>query len=74
MQGAVVLTGVDDLGNRTFGITMEGVVFPVKADDVLLRGLEPGDTAQFMTERETGRALILHPLKVRGCGHREAIE
>jgi len=67
MNGTVVLTGLDTNGNRTFSVQMRGILFPAYADDVLLRDLNPGNTVQFMTDRETGNALIQRPPKVIGC-------
>ena len=51
MTGTVVFTGLDANGNRTFGVKMNSELFPADADDVLLRDLEIGDPATFMTER-----------------------
>lgn len=67
MEGTVVFTGFDPNGNRMFGIQMHSLLFPADADDVLLRDLEIGDLVKFITERESGKALIQHPPKVIGC-------
>ncbi len=67
MTGTVVFTGLDANGNRTFGVKMNSELFPADADDVLLRDLEIGDPVTFMTERDSGKALIQHPPKVIGC-------
>ena len=63
----MVFTGIDTNGNRTFGVKMYSELYPADADDVLLHKLEPGDPVQFMTDRESGKALIQHPPIVIGC-------
>ncbi len=67
MTGTVVFIGVDENLNRMFGIQMHSELFPADADDVLLRKLEIGDPVTFMTDRESGKALIQYPPKVVGC-------
>lgn len=63
----MVLTGFDVNGNRAFGVEMQHELFLADADDVLLRKLEPGDPVTFMTDKESGRALIQFPPRVIGC-------
>lgn len=67
MEGMVVGTGKDINGNRTFDIQMYDERFAVDAEEVLLRGLEPGRSVTFITDIETGKAEIVHPDKVIGC-------
>ena len=61
MEGTVIFTGRDTNGNRTFAVKMNSESFPADADDVLLRDLGIGDPVKFITDPETGKAVIVHP-------------
>lgn len=66
-KGVLVQTSVDEKSGRHFGVKLGESVFPVDDHDVDVRMLEGGAEVTFITDKDTGRAILAEPAPKIGC-------
>ncbi len=67
MEGQLIIIGQDRNGNPLYGVRFGDNIYPVDLRDVSVRDLSLGYEVTFMTDRETGAAILGDPQPVRGC-------